>query len=217
MSQAPGLPPIVPLRVLLQSTLAHGLLTEFPNSLDHSLQVYFKTCSIMASMTSPRSSPNSLDHGDGVHIEVHLITASKCLSKLPRSQPQSASLSSLDHILQEYLQTHSIMDSKFAWSWPFEVHRHTYLITTSMFAQSWPPMSIPKLAQSQSPSASPNLAQSQPWSASQSSLDHHHQAHLKLLSSTDFNKSRYTVCRWLAIYIHRWEYQLNTWVLKIVE
>ena len=108
----------------------------------------------MASMTSPRSSPNSLDHGDGVHIEVHLITASKCLSKLPRSQPQSASLSSLDHILQEYLQTHSIMDSKFARSWPFEVHRHTYLITTSMFAQSWPPMSIPKLAQSQSPSAS---------------------------------------------------------------
>jgi len=38
-----------------------------------------------------------------------------------------------------------------------------------------------------------------------------------LLWSTACSQSSYTVCRWVAISIHRWEFKLNTWVLKIVE
>ena len=63
-----------------------------------------------------------------MHPETRLVTASKCISKLDRSQPPSASPNSLEHSLQVYLQTRSITAS-----------------TCSS-----------KLAQSQPPSVSPN-------------------------------------------------------------
>ena len=62
------------------------------------------------------------------------------------------------------------------------------------------------------------LAQSRPRSVSLISLDRHFRAHLELLSSTACSQSRYyTLCRWVAIRIHRREYKLNTWVVNIVE
>ena len=87
---------------------------------DHSLHVHLQTCSITASKCIPKLH----DHGLQMHLQTCLITASKCISeinlisasicisKLARSRPSSASLSSLDHSLQVHLQTCSITDSK---------------------------------------------------------------------------------------------------------
>jgi hypothetical protein len=58
-----------------------------------------------------------------------------------------------------------------------------------------------------------------------SSLNHHFQAHLQLLTSTACSQFRYIVCRWVVIsihryidiYIHRREYNLNTRVWTIIE
>jgi len=43
-----------------------------------------------------------------------------------------------------------------------------------------------------------------PRGISLSSLDHHFQAHCELLSSTASSQSRYSVCRWVAMLIHRY-------------
>ena len=174
-----------------------------PSSLDHCLQAYFQTRSILASTLARsrplRVSPNSVDYS----LQSHSITASKCIaklaglwpaslhdhghqlhiakldwsrppsvspnsldyslhkciSKLPRSRSRSASLSSVDHCLQEYLQICSI--------------------TASMCIS--------------------NVARSQPRSVSLSSLDHHCQAQLELLSSAACSQSSYTMCRSVAI------------------
>jgi len=53
-------------------------------------------------------------------IRVSMIMASKCISKLPRSLPWSASLCSLNHSLEVSIQTHSIMAPKW-------VSKHTQL------------------------------------------------------------------------------------------
>jgi len=103
--------------------------------------------------------------------------ASKCVSNHVRSQSWSASLSSLYHALQVYLQIPWTTASKCIYK----------------------------------------LARSQPRSGSLSSLDQYFRAHLELISSTACSQSRYTVCRWVAIWIHGRQYKLNTWVLKIVE
>ena len=99
---------------------------------------------------------------------------------------------------------------------------------------------ISKLPRLQTPSASPNpldyalqvylsirsntaskcitkLARSQHRRVSLSSLDRNFQAHLELLSSFACSLSRYTVPRWVAISIHRWEYNLNSSDLKIIK
>ena len=72
-----------------------------PDSLDHSLQVYLWTRTIMASKFAPSWPPSaslySLDHGLQLHLQTRSITASKCISKLDRLQPRSASSSSLNH------------------------------------------------------------------------------------------------------------------------
>jgi len=47
-----------------------------------------------------------------VRLQPRLMTASKCISKLTRSQSRSASLFSLDQVLQVYLQTSSITACK---------------------------------------------------------------------------------------------------------
>jgi len=49
----------------------------------------------------------------GVHLWVHSITASRCMSKLARPRPRSVSLSSVDLGLQVHLSTGSITVSKY--------------------------------------------------------------------------------------------------------
>ena len=61
------------------------------------------------------------------------------------------------------------------------------------------------------------VTRSLPRSVSLSAFDRQFLAHLESLSSGVCSQSRYTVCRSVAIYIHRWKYKQNTWVLTIVE
>jgi hypothetical protein len=83
-----------------------------PHSLNHSLQVYFQTCSTMAckfAWSCLRSaSPNLHYHELRVHLSVYLITASKCISQLPRSQRSSVS----PNLLEYDLQVNSIITSE---------------------------------------------------------------------------------------------------------
>jgi len=59
-------------------------------------------------------------------LQSHSIIACKCSSKLARSQPQSASLSSLNDGVQVHLKTRSIIAckciSKLTWWWPQSVY-----------------------------------------------------------------------------------------------
>jgi hypothetical protein len=48
----------------------------------------------------PSACPNSLDHSFPVHLRTRSITATKCISKLARSQPRNVSLTSHDYSLQ---------------------------------------------------------------------------------------------------------------------
>jgi len=123
-----------------------------PSSHDHGLQ---------------SASPNTLFHD----LQVRTIVATKCIFILAQSPPRSASLSSLDHVIQ----THSITASQSCTIMATEVHLQTCSITASKFAQSRPP------------------------SASLSIPHHHFQAHLKLLSRTACGLSSYIVCRWVPI------------------
>jgi len=138
---------------------------------------------------------------DCLHIlgQSRSIRASMCISNLARSRPRCASLSSLDHGLQTRSITASECISNHARLPPRSTSRRslnhglqTRSITASKFGRSWPPKCISNLAQSRSPSAS------------LCSLDRNLQAHLYLLSSTACSQSRYTVCRWVAILIHRY-------------
>jgi len=61
----------------------------------------------------PCVSPNTLNYGFQVHLWVHSILASKCISKLAPSRPPTASQSSLHLSLQVHLQALSIMASKY--------------------------------------------------------------------------------------------------------
>jgi len=156
------------------------------------------------------------------HPARRALTTAKYLSKFPRSRPTSSD----DHGLLEHLQTSSITASKFARSWPpsasrnvldhgLQVYPETRSITASKVVQSWPPsastilldhglqvyLQIPSITASNCIS---KLARSRPWSVSLSSLHHHCQVHLELLSSTACCQSRYIVCRWVAILIHRY-------------
>jgi len=91
-----------------------------------------------------------------------LIRASKCICNPAWSQPRSASHSSLDHGIQVYPQTRSIMASK--------------------FTSPWPPKCITKLALSLPPSSHDNGLQS----TSLHSLDHGLQVHLSVYSIVIF-------------------------------
>jgi len=102
-----------------------------PNSLNHSFQVRtingLQTRSITAykcilkftQSQAVSASPNSLYHGLQVHLSVHAISASKCISKLPRSRLPSTHdewpPNSFDYRLQVHLSVHSITASKFTW------------------------------------------------------------------------------------------------------
>ena len=113
----------------------------------------------------------SINHGLQVRLQTRSILASKCISNVAQSRPQSASLSSLNHGLHVYIQTSSIMAfkciSKLArsWSWSasvtwldhgLPVYIQTRSITASKFAWSGPSSSFPNLFDHQPPSASPN-------------------------------------------------------------
>jgi hypothetical protein len=69
----------------------------------------------------------------------------------------------------------------------------------------------------------PSESQSFIWlyapSLSLTSLHHHHQVHSEFISSTPRIEALYTMLMDLDIYtlIYRWEFELNTWVLKSVE
>jgi len=95
-----------------------------------------------------------------VLFQSHSITASKCISKLARSQAPSVSPNSLDYGLQVHTITASKCIPEFTWSWPpsaslssldlgLQVHLQTRSVTASKC--------ISKLARSQPPSVSPNL------------------------------------------------------------
>jgi len=70
----------------------------------------------MSTVRAP-GAPSSID-GLQVLVQSHLIMASKCTCKLARSRPPSLSPNSLDHGLQVYHYTRSIMASKSAGSRP---------------------------------------------------------------------------------------------------
>jgi hypothetical protein len=104
-------------------------------SLDHSLQVYLQTHSIMASKCIPKLAPlqtsSSHNHDLQVHFQTRLITASKCIFKLARLRPPW--LARL-WPWSAYLQTRSITASK--------IHLKTCLLMILecifKFIQLWP-------------------------------------------------------------------------------
>jgi hypothetical protein len=134
------------------------------------------------------ASPNSLDRGLQVYLQNHSITASKvhlqsrsvtasnCISKLTRLRPPSVTPNSLNHGLQRA--------SPMSLDHSLQLHLQTRSIAASKCVSK--------------------LARSQPRSVSLCSLDRHFQAHLELLSSTACSQSKYTMCRWVAIWIHRY-------------
>ena len=99
--------------------------SESPSWLNYGLQVHPQKCSITASNVrkiivlqvhisklgeswSPTVSPNSVDYA----VQVCMTISSKCISTLARSRSRSASVCSLDHRFQAYLQIRSITASK---------------------------------------------------------------------------------------------------------
>jgi hypothetical protein len=170
------------------------------------LAVLIHPCTITACMCIFKLArlqfPNLLDHSLQMHLQTRSITASKCISKLARSRPPSASPKSLDHGLQVHLQTHSIMVAKLTRSQPPSVSPisldYCIQVCTIMATKF-----IYTLALSLPPSASPN------------SLDHgigvYPSVYSIVISRRTSNCSQalpaassdiYTVCRWVAIWIH---------------
>jgi len=140
-----------------------------------------------------------LDHGLGVNLEVHSVTASKYISELTSLRPLSLQnrgfqVHRQNHDLRVHLKVHRIMASN----------------CVSKRAKYW----LPSLHDYRPPCASPNsvnyslqvctsmaskciskLPQAQPPSGSLSSLDDYLQAHLESLSNTTCIQPSYTVCR----------------------
>jgi hypothetical protein len=106
-----------------------------PNSRNHGLQVLLGTRSIMTSKFAPSWTPSA-------YLKTRLIVASKCITKLARLHPPSASPDSHDHSLQVHLRAHSITALKCistlarlraprSHDHRLEVHLQTYSITAS--------------------------------------------------------------------------------------
>jgi len=117
------------------------------------------------------------------HPTCHQSTAWKYSSAVAWSRPpkfiskltQLWSPSSRDHGFQVHLQTHSVTISE----------------CLSRFTRSQPPSVSLKTTSKWIC----KLGRSRPWSVPLSSLDSHFQAHLKLLSSTAYSQSSYTMHR----------------------
>jgi len=123
------------------------------------------------------------------------ITDSNWISKLTRSRPPSVTPNSLDSGMQVRTSMASKCTSKLARSRSqsaspcslsrgLQLYHQIHLITASKWNSK--------------------LARSRPQSISLSSLDHHFLGPLELLSSTACSQSRYTMCRWVAVYVHRY-------------
>jgi len=106
--------PVAPPSQTMTSTYSSNLTrpeppSSSPNSLDHGPQLYFQTCSIMASKfawsLSPSASSNSLDPHLQGNLQTGLITTSHCNSKLARSRLPTLSPNTLDYGLLLHLQT----------------------------------------------------------------------------------------------------------------
>jgi hypothetical protein len=174
---------------LRPSSVSPNSLDSSPNLLDHGLQVHLQTRSIPASKRIsnvaqsrlPIASPHSLDRSLKVHLHTRSIAASMCISNVAGSWPPSASPKSLDDDRHVHLPTRWITGFKCIFKLP----------------RLWPPSVLNHGLQ-----CIANLTRSQPRRVSLSLLDHHFQAHLELLSSTACSQSRYTVCRWVVIWIH---------------
>jgi len=83
--------------------LLTGLITASsasPNSLEHGLQLHLQTHLITASKCI---SPNLLNHSLQLYLQIRSITTSKWISKLAPSRPRSVSLSSHGHRFQAHL------------------------------------------------------------------------------------------------------------------
>jgi len=74
--------------------------------MDHGLQVYLQTRRVTAFKFARSQTPSA-------YLQTRSIVASKCISKLARSRPPSASPNSLDHCLKVHLKTRSITASKY--------------------------------------------------------------------------------------------------------
>jgi len=155
----------------------------------------------------PSASPNSVDYGLQVYLQTRSITGSKCMSRLARSRPAS----SHDHGLQVHI-------SKLARLRPASLSPHSLdyglhkCISNLPRSQSWC-ASLCSLNHSlqvclQIRSITPSkciftLGRSGARRKSRSSPDRHFQAHLELITRAACSQSRYTVCRSVAVHIHR--------------
>jgi len=160
----------------------------------------------LARSQPPSPSPDLPDQG----LQTCSITASRCVSP-----------NSLDHGLQVQLSTDLITASKLTQLQHPSAYRQTRSITIteciSKFTRSRhpgeSPISLDYCCQVHVHSCLITASESISaftWSslsgASRIALKHRLQP-----------QSRYTMCRWVAILIHSWEYKLNTWVPKIIE
>ena len=125
---APGALSIDRLQVLLQS-----------RSITAS-KVYHQTHTITASKFIrwwPPASPNTLNRGLEVHLWVHSISASKCISKLARSRPPSVSPNSLNYAIHVRMIMASKFIAKLARSRPPEcISKYAWLLPPSAYSIS---------------------------------------------------------------------------------
>jgi len=146
--------------------------------------------------------PWSLDHDLGLHLNIQSLKVSKCIAKYARLPPPCASPNFFDHSLQVYLQTRSMMGSKFARSWlsmlsPNSLNHH--LLSASLSSLDHGLQVYLQICSITTSKCISKLAQSRPWSVSLSYLNCHFQVHIKLLSNITSSQFRYTVCRLVAI------------------
>jgi len=146
--------------------------SESPNSLNHSLQVYLQTCSIVACKFA-QSWPAS------AYIQTRSITASKSISRLAWAWPSSVHYHAFQVHITKPARSRLPSASPNIAVHRLQVHLQIWLITASKCFSK--------------------VTRSRPGSIYLSSLDFHFQAHLELLSSTACSQSRYSVYRWVAI------------------
>jgi len=182
------------------------------------------------------TSPKLLNCGLQVPLQTRWITASKCICNLTCSQPRSISPDLLNSSLQVCTIAASQWIFRYTWSqYPWEslisVNYGLQFLTimaSNCISPNWVNFGVELNLHSRLIIISERISMltgSWPPYMSRSSLNCHNHVPLELLSSTTCSQSRYTMCRWVAILIHRyidtsihgWEYKLKTPVLKTVE
>jgi hypothetical protein len=136
-------------------------------------------------------SPNLLDHGLQVGLQIHLIMPSKWTPKLTWLRPPS----SHDHGLQLHLQTSTTIASKYVQSQPPSVYpnslNYSLQVRTIMASKYFSPNPLDHghlvhlhTYSIMAPNSVSILARSRSWSASLSSLDSSLQVYLQIRSIT---------------------------------